>query len=117
MTAPQVQEPRQHPTLQPNFHRLLRVKVDSSEPVRVAIDVASALDQLAEHDCWHRLAISAAAWPLASVGLRNGTAGLDRNIDSTGAVGTDSHTPFEGIVEMAVEYLADDQRMLSYLGL
>ena len=81
------------------------MKAGNSEPVGVAIDVASARDPLAEHDWQHRPAIAAAAWPLASVGLPNGTPDLDRNIDSIGAVGSDSHTPFEGIVEMAVDQM------------
>lgn len=93
------------------------MKAGNSEPVGVAIDVESAPDPLAEHDCQRRPAIVAAAWPLASVGLPNGTLDLDRNIDSPGAVGTDSHTPCEDIAEMAADYIGDDWQMLSYLGM
>jgi hypothetical protein len=52
----------------------------------------------------------------ANVGLPVGTVDLDRNIDSIGAVGSDSDIPFEDIDEKA-EILGDDWQMLSYLGM
>jgi hypothetical protein len=99
-----------------DFHRRQWLKVDRSKPAGVAIGVEPVLGQLAQHDCWHRPATSAAAWSLANVELPAGTVDLDRNIDSIGAVGTDSHIPCEDIDEKA-ENLRDDWLVLSYLGM
>ena len=93
------------------------MKSGNSGPADVAIYVESALVQLAERDYQRRPAIAAAAWPPATAQLPSGTLDRDRNIDSTGAVETDSHTPCEDIVEQAVDYFGDDWQMLSYLGM
>ena len=84
---------------------------------RVAFDVASALDPLAERDSPHPPATSAAAWPLASVGLLHGRVDRDRNSDSTGAAGTDSHIPSAGIVVGVVDNPRDLREDLRYLGM
>ncbi len=124
MTAPEAQVSRQHPPLRPNCCRLQRLRVDrseleveDSELARVAIDVEFVLVQLAETDCLHENATSAAAWQLASVAPPTGTADLGKRIDSTDAVGIDSHNPYEDIVETAADNLGDDLKMLGYLGM
>lgn len=106
----------QNQRLQSHFHGSLPMKDDSSKPHRVAFGDAFAHARLAEHGCWDRPATFAVAWLLANAGLPGGTPDLDRNFDSSGAAGTDSHTPFEDIAEM-VEISGDDWEILSYLGM
>jgi hypothetical protein len=89
------------------------MKADSSEFLRVAFGDAFAHALLAEHGCRGPPATSAVAWLLANAGLPGGTLDLDRNIDSTCAVGTGSHNLVVDTAEMA----GDDWEILSYLGM